>query len=96
MYPVPSTENLKVERHGAVFTITLRKPPQNRLTRQLCQELIGAYRFVEEQLSNGKTEPEGAVILQGNDDKYFCTVCQVMRIPKKLNVWIEPNELFSS
>ncbi|KAF4762515.1 hypothetical protein N7455_003580 [Penicillium solitum] len=73
MYPVPSTENLKVERHGAVFTITLRKPPQNRLTRQLCQELIGTYRFVEEQLSNGKTDPEGAVILQGNDEKYFCT-----------------------
>ncbi|KAJ5781023.1 hypothetical protein N7457_006183 [Penicillium paradoxum] len=40
---------------------------------QLCQTLVETYRWVERQLSQGKQNPAGAVILQGTDDKYFST-----------------------
>ncbi|KAL4744379.1 hypothetical protein BDW72DRAFT_209062 [Aspergillus terricola var. indicus] len=72
MDPLPATEHLLVERHGAVFTITLQKPPENRLTMKLCQTLIETYRWVERQL-NQTADPEGAVIIQGKDDRYFTT-----------------------
>lgn len=63
-------EYLSVERDGDVYIITLRKPPENRLNIAACQELILAYRNIEREL--GRDAP-GAVILKGNDAKFFCT-----------------------
>ncbi|KAJ5558579.1 hypothetical protein N7535_008795 [Penicillium sp. DV-2018c] len=73
MDPIPPSDHIKVEQHGAVFVVTLQKAPENRLTMQLCQTLVETYRWIEMQLSLGKQEPEGAVILQGTDHKYFST-----------------------
>ncbi|KAJ5601619.1 hypothetical protein N7510_011153 [Penicillium lagena] len=66
------TNFLKVERNGAVFIVTLQKPPENRLTTGLCQSLINTYRRIEQTLSE-KPEPEGVVILRGQDAKFFTT-----------------------
>lgn len=70
---LPAIEHLKVERHGAIFIIILQKPPENRLTMSLCQGLIDAYRYIEKRLSE-LPEPEGVVILRGQDEKFFTTV----------------------
>lgn len=64
-------QNLKLERRGDVFILTLQKPPENRLTSQFCQEIIMALNDVRKEL--GPDAP-GAVIIQGNDAKFFCTV----------------------
>lgn len=69
-----SMEHLDVERRGAIFIITLQKPPENRLTMKLCQDLISTYRRIEQELSAETLEPEGAVILRGNNTKFFTTV----------------------
>lgn len=61
---------ISMERKGDVFVITLRKPPENRLNVEACQELIRAYREAEKDL--GK-DSDGAVILQGSDAKFFTT-----------------------
>lgn len=70
---LPVTDHLHVAREGPVFVITLQKPPENRLTANLCQALIQTYRWIEHRLSQ-TPDAEGAVILQGRDDKYFTTV----------------------
>jgi enoyl-CoA hydratase/carnithine racemase len=64
-------QNLDVERRGDVFILTLQKPPENRLTSQFCQEIIRALNDVRKELG---PEAPGAVIIRGNDDKFFCTV----------------------
>ncbi|KAL5363341.1 ClpP/crotonase-like domain-containing protein [Aspergillus floccosus] len=68
-----SSSQLHVERCGQIHIITLQKPPENRLTMKLCQELIETYRNIERQLSSESSEPEGAVILKGNKAKFFTT-----------------------
>jgi len=68
-------ENLGVERRGDVFLLTLNKPPENRLTSQFCQEIIRALNDVRKEL--GQDSP-GAVIIRGNDAKFFCTVRQLL------------------
>ncbi|KAF9892103.1 hypothetical protein FE257_002509 [Aspergillus nanangensis] len=68
-----TSEHLHVERRGAVYIVTLQKPPENRLTLKLCQELIETYRKIERQLLSESSEPEGAVILKGKDAKFFTT-----------------------
>lgn len=64
---------ITVERKGSngIYVITLRKPPQNRLNVACCQELIHAYHSIQRMLG---PDSEGAVILRGNDSKFFCTV----------------------
>jgi hypothetical protein len=64
-------ENLALERHGDVFVLTLQKPPENRLTSYFCQEIIRALNDVRKEI--GQDSP-GAVIIRGNDAKFFCTV----------------------
>src|SRR6478736_9645981 len=64
--------DLSIERRGDVFILTLQKPPENRLTSQFCQEIIRALNDVLKEL--GPDAP-GAVIIRGNDAKFFCTVC---------------------
>ena len=61
---------LSIERKGDVFVITLRKPPENRLNVEACQELIRAYRQAERELGENTN---GAVILKGSDAKFFTT-----------------------
>lgn len=63
-------QHLSLERRGDVFVITLQKPPENRLDVAACQELIRAYREAEQTLGQNA---EGAVILRGNDHKFFTT-----------------------
>ncbi|EXK81934.1 hypothetical protein FOQG_13693 [Fusarium oxysporum f. sp. raphani 54005] len=62
-------QNLGLERRGDVFILTLQKPPENRLTSQFCQEIIRALNDVRRTL--GPDAP-GAVIIRGNDAKFFC------------------------
>jgi Delta3-Delta2-enoyl-CoA isomerase len=61
---------ISVERRDDIFIITLQKPPENRLNVAACQELIRAYRQIENELGQ---DNEGAVILRGNDQKFFTT-----------------------
>ena len=61
---------ISVERKGDIAIITLRKPPENRLNVEACQELIRAYRQIEKDLGQ---DAEGAVILRGSDAKFFTT-----------------------
>lgn len=62
--------NLSIDNRGNIFIITLQQPPENRLNIATCQELIQAYRQIERQLGS---DAEGAVILKGNDAKFFTT-----------------------
>ena len=68
---IMSYQYLQVERRGNVFIITLKKPPENRLNIAACQELVKAYHSIQAELGPDK---EGAVILTGNDKKFFTTV----------------------
>jgi enoyl-CoA hydratase/carnithine racemase len=61
---------ISVERKRDIAIITLRKPPENRLNVEACQELIRAYRQIEKDFGQ---EAEGAVILRGSDAKFFTT-----------------------
>lgn len=63
-------KNLQLERHGDVFVITLCKPPENRLNRAFCQELIRAFHYIQSTLG---TNSSGAVITRGSDAKFWCT-----------------------
>ena len=66
-------QNLTVTCTGKdsnIYIITLQKPPENRLTVAFCQEIIRAYRYVETSLGQ---DSAGAVILTGNDHKFFTT-----------------------
>ena len=71
MADMSTFNNLSLERHGNVFVLTMQKPPENRLNSAYCQEMIRAYRTVENILGSGS---EGAVITRGNDTKFWCTV----------------------
>lgn len=61
---------ISLERKRDIYIVTLQKPPENRLNVAACQELILAYRYIEVQLGRNT---EGAVILRGNDAKFFTT-----------------------
>ena len=64
---------ITIERQGSdgIYVITLRKPPENRLDVACCQELIRAYHSIHQLLG---PDSEGAVILRGENAKFFCTV----------------------
>lgn len=65
-------QNLSLERHdGNIFVITLQKAPENRLDAAFCQEIIRAFRTVQDTIG---ADSEGAVITRGNDAKFWCTV----------------------
>ena len=67
-------ENLDVERRGSVFILTMKKAPENRLTVKFCQTMINAYHDIQRELG---PDSEGAVILRGQDKKFFCTVSNI-------------------
>jgi hypothetical protein len=69
--PAIMDQNLRLERRGDVFILTLQKPPENRLTSQFCQEIIQTLNNVRKEIG---PEAPGAVIIRGNDTKFFCTV----------------------
>lgn len=71
MADTDSFQNLTLERRNNVFIITLRKGPENRLDYHFCQEIIRAFRTVQNIL--GPSSP-GAVITRGQDAKFWCTV----------------------
>ena len=66
---------ITVERKGSdgIYVITLHKPPENRLNVACCQELIRAYHNIQRALGS---DSGGAVILRGDNAKFFCTVSQ--------------------
>lgn len=68
---LPTFDSLSLDRRGNVFIITMQKAPENRLTSWYCQEIIRAFRTVQQILG---PDSEGAVITRGNDDKFWCTV----------------------
>lgn len=64
-------KNLDVQRlEGGIYIITMQKPPENRITVEFARTLIRAYRDIEKELGS---DVEGAVILRGNDAKFFTT-----------------------
>lgn len=65
-------EHLSLERHGEVFALTLQKPPENRIDSGFAQEIIRALNDARKELGQ---DSEGALIIRGNDTKFFCTVC---------------------
>ncbi|PLB41834.1 enoyl-CoA hydratase/isomerase family protein [Aspergillus candidus] len=67
---LPTFDSLSLDRRGNVFIITMQKAPENRLTSWYCQEIIRAFRTVQQILG---PDSEGAVITRGNDDKFWCT-----------------------
>ncbi|KAL2004805.1 hypothetical protein VTN00DRAFT_3078 [Thermoascus crustaceus] len=70
---ISTFRNLTLTRHaGNVFIITMHKPPENRLCSWYCQEIIRAFRTVQNVLGPGG-EKEGAVITRGSDAKFWCT-----------------------
>lgn len=71
MTDIHKFRNLTLTRHGNVFVITMQKPPENRLSSWYCQEIIRAFRTVQQILG---PDSEGAVITRGNDAKFWCTV----------------------
>jgi enoyl-CoA hydratase/carnithine racemase len=75
-------QNLRLERRGDVFILTLQKPPENRLTSQFCQVIIQALNDVRKEL--GPNAP-GAVIIQGDDTKFFCTVRYSVLLKEVIN-----------
>ena len=68
--PLPQLPNLHLERQGNIFIITLQKPPENRLNKRFCQDIIKTFHYIQETLG---PLSEGAVITRGNDAKFFCT-----------------------
>ena len=68
---LPTFNSLSLDRRGNVFIITMQKAPENRLTSWYCQEIIRAFRTVQQILGS---DSEGAVITRGSDDKFWCTV----------------------
>lgn len=63
--------NLKVDRRGSIFIITLSNGEDNRLNYATCREIISALDYVRNELGTGS---EGAVIVQGNNAKFFTNV----------------------
>lgn len=62
--------NLRVDRHDRVFVLTMQKAPENRINVKYAQEIIRALRDIEAELG---PDSEGAVIIRGNDEKFWCT-----------------------
>lgn len=60
--------NLHVDHYDRVFVITMQKAPENRLNVRFCQEIIRAFRDIEQELGSGS---EGCVITKGNDEKFW-------------------------
>jgi enoyl-CoA hydratase/carnithine racemase len=65
-----NTQHLSIENRSNIYIITMKKPPENRLTVPFCQDLIQTYHRIQRELG---ANTDGAVILQGNDEKFFCT-----------------------
>lgn len=64
-------KDLDVKRlDGNIYVITMQKPPENRITLEFAQTMIRAYRDIEKEIGS---DAEGAVILRGNDAKFFTT-----------------------
>jgi Delta3-Delta2-enoyl-CoA isomerase len=82
-----SFENLNLERNGNIFILTMQKPPENRLNARFAQEIIRALRHVEKELGR---DAEGAVIIKGNDAKFWCTVCFPAQISRLLSHGLVP------
>lgn len=61
--PSPNPQNVHI--------ITMRKPPENRLTPSFAQSLIAALRHIETHLIPASSP--GAVVIQGSDEKFWCT-----------------------
>jgi enoyl-CoA hydratase/carnithine racemase len=66
-----SQELLSVERKGQIFILTLRNGEDNKLSLALCNEILAALDYIQEQLG---LESEGALIIQGNNAKFFTNV----------------------
>jgi len=62
--------NLQVDRHDQIFVLTMQKAPENRINVRYAQEIIRALRDIEREIG---TNSEGAVIIKGNDEKFWCT-----------------------
>ena len=62
---------LSLEQRGSIFIITLRNGEDNRLNGLICREIIAALDHIRETLGTGS---EGAVIVQGNNAKFFTNV----------------------
>lgn len=71
-------DDLLVEkRPGNIFLITMKRPPENRLTVKYCQKMRKVYHDIQTELGGnreGGPDSDGAVILRGSDFKYFTTV----------------------
>jgi len=65
-----SSKYLSVQSKDNVYIITMKKPPENRLNVPFCQDLIRTYHSIQQELGDNT---DGAVILRGNDAKFFCT-----------------------
>ena len=63
--------NLKLDRRASVFIITLKNGEENRLNYTTCREIISALDYARKLLG---TSSEGALIVQGNNAKFFTTV----------------------
>ena len=59
-----------VEREGNIFIITLRNGDENRLRIDFCQEIIRCFHAIQSILGSSS---EGAVIVRGNNEKFWCT-----------------------
>lgn len=68
---LPKFKYILLERQGNIFILTLQRPPENRLNSAFCQEIIKAFHTVQRVLGPNS---EGAVITQGHDVKFWCTV----------------------
>jgi enoyl-CoA hydratase/carnithine racemase len=63
-------QHVTVTRDGNVFTITMHRGEENRMTVEFCREMIAAYNSIRESLEEGSA---GAVIVQGKNPKFWCT-----------------------
>jgi enoyl-CoA hydratase/carnithine racemase len=71
-----ATQEISIDCHdGNIYVITMKKAPENRLNTQFAQGLIKALRDIEKSLGS---DSEGAVIIRGNDAKFWCTVCPLL------------------
>lgn len=69
---------LSIERKGQIFILTLQNGEDNELNLALSKQILAALDHIQEQLDS---ESEGALIVQGNNAKFFCNVSS---IPKPL------------
>jgi len=72
-------QDLALDRHdGNIFVITMRKAPENRISSAYAQKLIRTFNLIRETVGS---DSEGAVITQGNDAKFWCTVRSLQHSP---------------